>query len=365
MLFTTNSLLCNVSLVSQFIMAPKPNLDRSRSPKEAKGNEAEGVAGVASGSTAIAFDSMWESVSPKLDAFKEDVKGAVKNLVIDEMGKFEARIDAKLEQQASDVQGVKEAVDRIEQALSARIVPGPTEHSIPPPTLPSYAQVAGANPFPPPAPFPGQPPRSQKISPDELNESKFGRRPDPTVIFANTLASVKVELSKWKTSVERLAEECDLAPSLFKVTGEPLGNRLEVRFLGDPGTAANRATQLLDSLKLGGGKYKEQSVLSPDKEQIQFFLNPDKPPCQVRKEILGKALLDLLKANKPTADFTLQRVDAKIWANKRPLCFVKIVSESEAKISWMDSKRVQLGIDLGAIEPEFAKVVADKGEKWT
>ena len=162
-----------------------------------------------------------------------------------------------------------------------------------------------------------------------------------------------------------MAAECDLAPALFKVSGEPLGNRLEVRFHGEPGTAASRAKQLLDSLKLGGRKYKEQSVLPPDNSQIQFYLNPDKPPCQVRKETLGKALFDILKTGKPEADFTLQRVEAKIWADRGPLCFVKILSDSEAKISWMDSKRVQMGIDLGAIEPEFAKVVADKGEKWT
>ena len=34
-------------------------------------------------------------------------------------------------------------------------------------------------------------------------------------------------------------------------------------------------------------------------------------------------------------------------------------------ISWMDSKRVLMGIELGAIELEFAKVVADRREKWT
>ena len=192
------------------------------------------------------------------------------------------------------------------------------------------------------------------------SSSGRGRR-----IFANTMAKVKVELSKWKTAVEALAAECDLAPSLFEVAGEPLGNRLEVRFHGEPGTAASRAKQLLDSLKLGGGKYKEQSVLSPDNSQIQFYLNPDKPPCQVRKEILGKTLFDILKTSKPEVDFTLQRVEAKIWADKRPLCFVKFLSGTEAKVSWMDSKRVLMGIELGAIELAFAKVVADKGEKWT
>ena len=125
-------------------MAPKAN-DRSRSPK---GNESDNVASASAG---VAFESMWEGqFEAKLDAFKHEVKGAVKNLVVDEMGKFEARIDEKLEKQATEVQGVKEAVDRIESALAARsIAPGPTEHSIPPPIPPSYAQVVGANPFPP------------------------------------------------------------------------------------------------------------------------------------------------------------------------------------------------------------------------
>ena len=115
-------------------MAPKVNLDRSRSPK---GNEAESVA---SGSAAVAFETMWEGqFEAKLDAFKNEVKGAVKNLVVDEMGKFEARIDEKLEKQATEVQGVKEAVDRIEHALAGRnVAPGPTEHFIPPiPRIPT------------------------------------------------------------------------------------------------------------------------------------------------------------------------------------------------------------------------------------
>ena len=121
----------------------------------------------------------------------------------------------------------------------------------------------------------------------------------------------------------------------------------------------------LDSLRLGGGKYKEQLVLSPDNIKIQFFLNPDNPPCQVRKEILGKSLLEILQKAKPESSFTLQRVGAKIWADKRPLCTVKILSENEARISWEESKRIQLKIDLGTVEPPFAQAVLDKRKKWT
>ena len=261
-------------------MSPKPQTNRSRSPKLNEKEKAAADAAsaspsdaaIATSSAGVAFEAMWENqFEAKLDSFKNEVKGAVKNLVVDEMGKFEARIDEKLEKQATEVQGVKAAVDRIEQVLAGRCsASGPADQSFPPPAPPSYAQIAGALPFPSPAPFPGHPPRPQNISPEELNQSKFWRRPDDTVIFANTMANAKVELSKWKTSVEALAADCDLSPGLFKVTGDPLGSRLEVRFLGELSTAASRAKQLLDSLKLGGGKFKEQSVRPPDNTQIHF-----------------------------------------------------------------------------------------------
>ena len=230
----------------------------------------------------------------------------------------------------------------------------------------SYAAAAssqGGAPFPGPVAF--SPPRPANISPEELNASKFWRRPDETVIFANTSQNVRVESAKWSASISALAAECDLTPNLFKVTGDPLGSRLEVRFLCEESTAARRAKQLLDSLKLGGGKYKDQLVPSPDNTSIQYYLNPDKPPCQVRKEILGKELLEIIKTAKPDATFTLQRAEAKIWANKKPICTVKVLSENEARISWEESRRIGLNIELAQVEPAFARVVLEKGEKWT
>ena len=106
-------------------------------------------------------------------------------------------------------------------------------------------------------------------------------------------------------------------------------------------------------------------VRSPDNDNIKYYLNPDKPPCQVRKEILGKELLEILKVVEPDTIFTLQRVEAKIWANKKPICIVKILSENEARLSWEESRRIGLNIELAQVEPAFAKVVLEKGEKWT
>ena len=312
---------------------------------------------------------MWATLEPQLNVFKEGVKDAVKGMVVSKIEDLENRMDKKFDEVKAESLAVKESVLRIEKMLAkSASVPSLGAAAIPPssPAPLSYAAAASSQvgaPFPGPVAFP--PPRPINISPEELNASKFWRRPDETVIFANTSQNVRVEIAKWSASISALAAEADLAPNLFKVSGDPLGSRLEVRFRGEESLAARRAKQLLDSLKLGGGKYKDQLVDSPDKVKIQYYLNPDKPPCQVRKEILGKELFEILKTAKPDATFTLQRVEAKIWANKKPICTVKVLSENEARLSWEESRRVGLNIDLAQVEPAFAKVVLDKGEKWT
>ena len=327
------------------------------------------------GDIANEFDAMWGALEPKLNDFKGEVKEAVKNLVVGKIEDLEKRmdtkfasLDTKFTESQAETKCVKDAVERIEQILSkSSSLPdlGTLDgHPSSPPPPRSYAAAASAGaPFPGPAAFP--PPRPINISPDEFNASKFWRRPDETVLFANTSENKRVEIAKWTTSITALAAQADLAPNLFKVIGDPLGSRLEVRFLGDEATAARRAKQLLDSLKLGGGKYKDQLVRSPDNESIQYYLNPDKPPCQVRKEILGKELLEIFKTVKPDTTFTLQRVEAKIWANKKPVCTVKVLSENQARLSWEETRRIGLNIELPQVEPAFAKVVLEKGEKWT
>ena len=143
-------------------MAPKTkdgkSTSRSRSPRD--NVEQEGDAGAA-------FDQAWETkLDGKLDDFKGEVKGVVRNLVVDELNKFEAKMEAKFDKQAVEVQSVKSAVDRIEIALASRgSEPSGSDAAFPfpMPTHPSYAQAVGAG---VPAPFPGPPPqRPQKYFP--------------------------------------------------------------------------------------------------------------------------------------------------------------------------------------------------------
>ena len=46
-----------------------------------------------------------------------------------------------------------------------------------------------------------------------------------------------------------------------------------------------------------------QLVPSPDKVNIKYYLNPDKAPCQVRQEILGKPLLEIFENGKARHNF--------------------------------------------------------------
>jgi hypothetical protein len=184
-------------------------------------------------------------------------------------------------------------------------------------------------------------------------------------LFANTLAGVKVSLDKFKASIEKLADEAALKPDYFSVYGDPLCNRVEILFSGDPETAARRAATLVESLKIGKAKYKEQSVRAPDDTPTQYFINPDKSLAQVRKEILGKGLYDIICKAKPDLAFNYQRNEATIWCDRKPVCSVKILSESNARISWMPSRQILYGLDLATIEPAFAEVVATRGEVWT
>ena len=172
-------------------------------------------------------------------------------------------------------------------------------------------------------------------------------------------------MGKWKASTVELAQEANIKPEDFKVSGDPLGSRIEVLFLGEQEAAARRVGTLIESLKLGKGFYKPQNVRSPDNQPIQFLLNPDKAACQVRKEILGKALLEIIQKAMPLLEINLQRAEAKIWCEKKPICCVKIISETEARISWMESKRIRYGIAKEDIEPAFAEIVATCVEKWT
>ena len=152
---------------------------RCRTPPPPRGENPEG------GDLANDFDNMWATLEPKLSEFKGEVKDAVKNLVVGKIEELEKRMDKKFDEAKTEAKDVKAAVEQIEQILAKSFsVPALGTADFPPSSSPpaSYAAAASSKvgaPFPGPVAFP--PPRSINISPDELNASKFWRRPDEMV----------------------------------------------------------------------------------------------------------------------------------------------------------------------------------------
>ena len=93
---------------------------------------------------------------------------------------------------------------------------------------------------------------------------------------------------------------------------------------------------------------------------MQFFIQPDKNPAQVRREILAKSLQKHLQNTLPTSQVWIRKSTGTILVDKRPLVSVKVLSESSAELSnWNDSKLLVLKIEKPKLAEEFQKLVAE------
>ena len=187
----------------------------------------------------------------------------------------------------------------------------------------------------------------------------FFRVPDHTILFANTKAGVQVSSKEFLRSVLLLAKDCNLDKNDFRIIGEELDDRFEIQFAGlNPGLSANT---FYDSLQLGRGLWKEQSVLGPDNVKIQFFISPDKNPAQVRKEVLSKKLQLYLEGLLPNEAVFCKKASGTVLTRKRKLVSVVIVDEFAVKLDWSVPLAAVLKLDHGAIEHHFKSVIAAAG----
>ena len=189
----------------------------------------------------------------------------------------------------------------------------------------------------------------------------FFRKGDPTVLFANVHEAVQVSLQKFTEAIAALALNANLGERDFKVLGDQLDNRFEIRFLGPTHDAATSKTlQFYQSLQLAKGKWVPQNVLDPTGKSNQFYISVDKNLAQVRKEILAKGLKDIVGKALGRTDVFFRRATGAVFVDKRVLATVSIPDEDTANIVWTQAKLIALGLDQVAIEQQF-KELASKG----
>ena len=253
------------------------------------------------------------------------------------------------------VADVSQALERIEKALASPAAP-PLSPGGAPGTgngssgdVRSYANVVAASPPLAAAPHVAR----------DVTTPSFNRQTDPTKLFSNCKDKEKVSKNKFVAAINALAFEAGLKDSDVVVSGNNLDDRFELQFTGDPRAAAAKTLQFYESLQLGGGEWKPQFVPNDAGTSIQFYIAPDKNPCQMRREILAKLLKDILQglATTPDTKFFVKKATGSVYANKRVVVSVIITGPESARLDWCHAKRIELGIEQGPAESAFGQYV--------
>jgi hypothetical protein len=325
--------------------ADKPAGTRSRSPHGAKDDGNDASAKEISALVAAQIEQALPEMSNKMCAV---VLGSLTPIIGNTISAQVATQIAPLQLQITDTNTKVDAL-----GVSVKTLVDKFEH-LALPAAPCSSAPPGSSwgPPPPRSTFPEPPSLDPSFSSVfDVASTGFYRKLDPTTLFVNLHDRTQVPKTKFATAIERLAEEANIKSVDYKIIGDALDNRFEIKFLG--GSANAKTAQFYQSLQLGRGKWKDQFVDISDTVSHQFYVAPDKNPCQVRKEVLAKALKNIIAPLLPQKDVYLKRATGAIYVDKRVLATIHIVDEIDATINWSHTKRIQLALDQKAVEQEF------------
>jgi len=199
-----------------------------------------------------------------------------------------------------------------------------------------------------------------------MNQSNaiFNRTPDPKKIYVNIHSKASVPVQNFRDAFQALATDVNIAADQYKIVGDPLDDRFEVIFTGDPHSAMVACAQFLASLILGKGKRKAQNVVDNNGQSHQFYCNPDKNPAQVRREILCKNLKEIVDpviTAKGKQAF-MRKTTGSVMVDRKVLGTVIIGANRVARIEWYKPTVISLGIDTIPFDQTFS-AISDGGQR--
>ncbi len=184
-------------------------------------------------------------------------------------------------------------------------------------------------------------------------DSGFARALDPTILLANTLGGVPVPRANFHLALLILMGDANLNVDDFHVTSEVLDSRFEIKFGGDLATAAAKCKQFFQSLQLGKGRWKPQSAKNENGVFVQFFVGTDKNPLGVRRDILTKALRDIIAAKISPIVVFCSKQQGTIFVDRKKVCTLHILSSDDVRFDWYHDQRTRLKLDQAEVEAEF------------
>ena len=191
----------------------------------------------------------------------------------------------------------------------------------------------------------------------DVTTPAFFRKPDPTILYANTHGRVQVSRDVFTKAFLELASEANVEQQAFEITGDALDNRFDIQFTGSPTAAAAAALQLYQSLQLGRGKWKPQNVKDAAGISHQFYIQPDKNGAQVRREVLAKELSRLVSPLVPNKEVFVRKSTGSILIDRRVLASIFVTTQDSARIEWYHPQRIALGIEQAPIDQQFRLLI--------
>lgn len=102
---------------------------------------------------------------------------------------------------------------------------------------------------------------------------------EPYTYSSTTLravASSTVPREAMRTAVEAFVAAAGLPRDCYSMRGLSISMYHTIKFEGTQSTAAGNAKTLLDSIKMGGGQYRHETIPAPDGSHIQVSVYPDR-----------------------------------------------------------------------------------------
>ena len=354
---------------------------RSRSPPRTGNNASNAAAStlprVGDESKIDGFTEIWDTICPKMDnklsdfasGFKEDVKTVVTSMVKTHVERLEKKIESNQQLTNTNIKNLEKQMDdkfsHMEGNLLKAIQASKDTHAPPAPSGapeggatggPSFSVADGRNRF---EPRPGAAISTCPPWVNQVTTSHFNRVPDATKLFCNIHDRVQVAKTKFREKLLVLVFEAGLKESDFTLLGDALDYRFELVFSGD--LASVKAQQFHSSLNLGRGKYKPQLVECAESKEHKFYVNPDKNPAQVRKEVLAKRLQSIFFPMRVDKNFYVKKSSGSVYCDNRCVATVFLTGEESARIDWCHPKRLDLKISQEDVELAFSHFVVAGG----
>ena len=325
--------------------------------------------------------AVWAEFESKIDAknnaFKDEVKTVVGSLVNREIERIETKIDSNQKVNETNMANFEKKLDNglanmesnlLKAIADKQAIPAPAP---PPGSRPGSAGDGGASAptfsvrdaqsrfEPRPGGTPASPPPPWV---DDVTTPHFNRAPDATKLFCNIHDRVQVARNHFREKLLVLILESGLKEEDYSLIGDPLDSRFEIQFAGDNRIASVRAKQFHTSLQLGRGKWKTQEVEDSLGTNHKFYINPDKNPAQMRREVLAKRLKDIVSPLCINKDFFVKKSSGSLYCDRQVVVSVILTGEESARLQWCHPKRIQLKLEQEAIEEAFGQYVLTGGQ---